>query len=329
MQAHGMSMMVNEGAANSDVKLQRIYVDKLRDRTVTMINTNKGITMETLLMKDQYQKATNGIYAAVVTDLNCEFKSVSGIQTLTGQASIYGSHWSSRFIGKYRNELMLSMNEPTVETVGQFTMVSGTAKFNSSGGILMGVIGNQAIWETPHYVKGYTAFENIAPTMSGGTIGNYLLEYALDTGSGYGAWKTLSAANLITEVISPAGFKMKTRITTTVTNTAAITFVRVYMQSSWDAMGGNTYPLDTITLTLTGLVSGSDVVILAAGSETVLANVQDYSGTSWDYVYETPQSIDVCVYRPGYIPTTVRAFSLGGSNASLPITQTPDPSYLE
>jgi len=222
----------------------------------------------------------------------------------------------------------LGMNEPTVETAGQFTMVNGTAKFNSTGGILMGVIGNQAIWETPHYIKGYTAFENITPTMSGGTIGNYLLEYALDTGSGYGAWKTLSAANLITEVISPTGFKFKIRITTNITNTTAITFVRVYMQSSWTAMSENTYPLDTITLTLSGLVAGSDIVILNAGTEVERANVDSNNATSYNYVYETVGNVDIGVFKSGYVPFYIRNYTLSNSNASLPIAQVPDRNYL-
>jgi hypothetical protein len=325
---YGLGLFVGEGSANSSVKLQKMYVDKVRTGVVTMVNTNKGITMETLLLKDQYQKGTYAVIASVVADLNCEYKSVSGLQTLTGQASVYGAHWSSRFIGKNRNELMLSMNEPTVETAGQFSMVSGTAKYNSSGGILMGTIGNQGIWETPHYVKGYTAFENIAPTMSGGTIGQYTLEYALDTGSGYGAWKTLSAANLITESISPTGFKMKMRITTTATNTTAITFVRVYMQSSWSAMATNLYPLDTITLTLTGLVAGSDIVILQAGTETELANVDANPASSYNFVYEVPQAVDIMVYKRGYIPFGIRNYALSSTNSSLPIAQVADRNYL-
>jgi len=96
----------------------------------------------------------------------------------------------------------------------------------------------------------------------------------------------------------------------------------------------NTGPSITVTnpgvqLTVTGLVPGSDVVILAAGTETVLTSVEDWSGTSWVYDYSTPQSIDIAIYKPGYIPAFVRGYALGSSNASLPVTQTPDPSYLE
>ena len=327
--AYGIGLVVTEGAANSDIKLQKIYLDKVRTGTVLMNNTNKNTTIETLIVKDGYQKAAHGILATVATDLNCEIKGLTGIQTLIGQASIYGTHWSSRFIGKYRNELVLSMNEPTVESAAQFTMVSGTAKFNSSGGLLMGVIGNQAIWETPHWIKGYTAFDNITPTMSGDTIANYTLEYALDTGSGYGAWKTLNTTNLTAESINPSGFKMKMRITTITTNTTAITFVRVYMQSSWVAMSKNTYPLDTITLTLSGLVSGSDVVILKAGTSTELANADAVGSTTYNYIYETPEAVDVCVYKRGYIPFSIRNYSLDSTNAGLLIAQVVDRNYIE
>jgi len=164
--------------------------------------------------------------------------------------------------------------------------------------------------------------------MTGGTIGNYTREYALDTGSGYGAWKTLSAANLITESISPTGFKMKMRITTTTTNTTAITFVRVYMQSSWSAMGSNLYPLDTITVTMTGMVSGSDIVVLPHGTETVRATAEDISGTTYAYTYETPESVDIRVYKEGYFPFSIENYTLGSTNTSVLITQVPDVSYI-
>ena len=83
-----------------------------------------------------------------------------------------------------------------------------------------------------------------------------------------------------------------------------------------------------VTLTLTGLVAGSAVTILAAGTETVRATQEENAGTTYAYTYETPESVDIAVYNPGYMPFFIRDYSLGSSNASLPYAQVADVSYL-
>ena len=88
------------------------------------------------------------------------------------------------------------------------------------------------------------------------------------------------------------------------------------------------YPLSVVTLTLTGLVAGSDVTILAAGTETVLATQEENVGTTFNYVYETPANIDVAIYTPGYIPFFIRNYAAGSTDSSLPCAQVADVSYL-
>jgi len=87
--------------------------------------------------------------------------------------------------------------------------------------------------------------------------------------------------------------------------------------------------LPEATLTITGLVSGSDITVLDAGTEDVRTNVEDNSGSTYAYSYsDSGASVDITVYKPGYFPAYVRAFTLPSGNASLPIIQTIDPSYL-
>jgi len=107
-----------------------------------------------------------------------------------------------------------------------------------------------------------------------------------------------------------------------------LTNIAIPTVTSSVAQGGNQYPLDVITLTLTGLVTGSDVVILQAGTSTVRTSVDAYAGTSWAYTYETTENIDICVYQPGYMPFFIRNYPLTTSDASLPIAQVQDVSYL-
>lgn len=85
-----------------------------------------------------------------------------------------------------------------------------------------------------------------------------------------------------------------------------------------------------ITLTLTGLVTGSDIVILTADTTTERVNVDANSGTTYAFVYTFAASdyVDICVYKAGYVPYVVRDFLLANSNASLPIAQVIDRNYV-
>lgn len=85
------------------------------------------------------------------------------------------------------------------------------------------------------------------------------------------------------------------------------------------------------TLTLSGLVTGSDIVILTSGTTTVLQSADQHGSASYDYSYSYAAGtyIDICIYKPGYIPWQQRSYLLANADASLPVTQTPDPSYLD
>lgn len=81
------------------------------------------------------------------------------------------------------------------------------------------------------------------------------------------------------------------------------------------------------TLTLTGLVSGSDIVILDAGTTTERVNVDAHGSTSYGFNYTATGNVDIGVFKAGYVPFYVRGYTLTTSDASLPIAQTADRSY--
>jgi hypothetical protein len=85
------------------------------------------------------------------------------------------------------------------------------------------------------------------------------------------------------------------------------------------------------TLQLTGLVTGSDIVILSAGTTTVIQSADQHSGTTYDYSYSYSAGtyIDVCVYKAGYIPWQTRSYLLANADGSLPVSQVSDPSYVD
>lgn len=87
------------------------------------------------------------------------------------------------------------------------------------------------------------------------------------------------------------------------------------------------YPFSTVTLTLTGLVSGTDVVILEAGTSTILESVDSNPGTTWDYTYTVLQNVDIGILKAGYVPLYIRNYTLGAIATNLPIAQTLDRNY--
>jgi len=84
-----------------------------------------------------------------------------------------------------------------------------------------------------------------------------------------------------------------------------------------------------VTLTLSGLISGSDVVIKTSDTNTALVNVDQNSGSTYGYIYTYAAStyVDISIMKAGYMPLTIYDFLLADSNATLPIAQVIDRAY--
>jgi len=90
------------------------------------------------------------------------------------------------------------------------------------------------------------------------------------------------------------------------------------------------------TLTISGLVTGSDVIIYDASitadgsGSNVLQTSDAVAGTSttYGYTYGVVTTVDIGVFKNGYKPTFVRGVVLSVSNATIPISQPLDPSYV-
>jgi len=87
-----------------------------------------------------------------------------------------------------------------------------------------------------------------------------------------------------------------------------------------------------MTLTISPIITGSDVIVYEAGTATVLQATQNISGTSDQYIYgggDIGSFIDVGVFKAGYTPLYVRDYELGDANATLPVSQQVDRFYIE
>lgn len=84
-------------------------------------------------------------------------------------------------------------------------------------------------------------------------------------------------------------------------------------------------------LTVTGIVSGSDVVVLTAGTTTVLASndgaTNPVTSFVYNYQYAASTFVDIAVYKVGYVPLVIRNYLLQNANAALPVAQVVDRNY--
>lgn len=310
-----------------DTKIQRVYTSNTRTGIMTGDNSSKGLIEESVF--GDYADAVD-----VMAVLNMQRKGMGGTGALTAQVSVYGTHWADLFTLATAGRILILMNEPNSATTSQVTLANGAA-FTSAGGLYMPVVGHQVIFETPNYILGHISITNTALVMAGGLATNYTYQYQIDknNGAGFSAFSadktetTLATALTLESGIDAAkGFKLKLKITTSTTNTTAITSVYLTTISTADAQDF-LYPLDTTTLTLTGLIIGSDIVVLAAGTTTQRMNVDANSSTTRQYIYATTESVDIGVFKSGYVPFYIRNYSLSASNASLPIAQVVDRNY--
>jgi len=85
------------------------------------------------------------------------------------------------------------------------------------------------------------------------------------------------------------------------------------------------------TLTVSGVVSGSDIVILSAGTSSVLESNDGATNpvTSFDYsyTYSAGTYVDIAVYKAGYVPYIVRNYLLPANGGSVQTAQVLDRNY--
>jgi hypothetical protein len=319
---------VNGGGNNDGITIKRMFLSGTRGGPYVFVNSDTNILIENCM----------GDYAdtTVMAGLNAVEKNVGITSATTGQVSVYGSHWKTRFTSTTAGFTEIICNEPTSASAAQCSATGGSPQFNSSGSVLLTKVGDQITWEMPYFAIGYTAFTNIAPTITGTNVtfgtrwGNHDIEFQIDTGSGYGGtWLNLTAANLIAQTFnSTTGFRLKVRATCAIAAaTNVITNIRAEMTTTSAAQQTNLYPLSVNTITFTGLPTGTDAVVLTAGTSTILASVDAGAGTTFSYQYEGTPTIDVGFIKAGYVPQYIRNLTLTSVDSSIPVALTVDRAY--
>ncbi len=316
--------LLNDAGNSSNIRLQRCYMNNVATRLVNNVNSSKGYILENC-SGDYADADAQAALNVLVKNVGCASRPTSG-------ASIYGTIWYHIFTSVSAGRLGLAFNEPTFEyaayvTTNFTTSATGTSGFNSNGGLALINSGDYAIFEFPYKIIGIDSFQNVAPTITTST--NMTIEYQIDTGSGWSTWKTFNATNLSGETVDEvAGFKFKIRATASATNAANILTAVYCLTNSNAAAQDVLYPLDVNTVTFTGLQTDSDVVIYEAGTTNVLGSVDANAGTTWGYTYSGAATIDVGVFKAGYVPFYIRNLAITTTDASIPVAQVADRAYI-
>lgn len=277
-------------AGNNDgVTIKRMFLSGTRIGPYAFVNSDTNVLIENCM----------GDYAdtTVQPALNALMKNIGITSDTAGQVSTYGTHWITRFTSTTAGFTEILCNEPTSASAAQCAATGNAPQFNSSGSLLLTKAGDQVTWEMPFFAIGYTAFTNVAPTVTGTNVtfssgsswGNHTLEYQINTGSGWnGTWLAFNNASLITHTITAAtGFKLKVRATTlTVADTNVLTNIRVAMTTTSAAQQTNLYPLNTVSvsvtvkdaLTLVAVQNARVRITTDVGGNVVLEGVTNASG---------------------------------------------------
>lgn len=127
------------------------------------------------------------------------------------------------------------------------------------------------------------------------------------------------------------GVKFRLRIKNTNASGQGLSYVVIPMVSTSTTRGYLYNQATQYTLTLSGLVSGSDIVIRTHGSPgTHLVNVDSNSGSTYAYTYYYAAStaVDILVYKAGYKNYEINNYTLLEASTTIPIAQDLDPEYL-
>lgn len=326
------------GGNNVDLKLQRCYMAPTRTGAVSTLNSDKDVVFEHVYgdMGD----------SMVVASLNTNVKNCGGTNTVTGQASVYGTHFWDAFTSDTAGRVVLSLNEATGETSSLVNIISGNPKFTSAGNLVLASTGDEITIESNYYIKGCTAFTNTAPIITGTNItystgarwGNHDIYYQIDTGGGWnGSWKDLTAANLSGETITPStGFKLKYRLVcATASTTNLLSYIRVSTDSTLSAQTDNLYPLEVVPVTITVVdknnnpIENAQTAVYKTDTDTQLMNEDtningvatenvEYSGNTAIYIRVRKSSDGFTRYYPA---STVGTLTSSGYSTTVAMVE--------
>lgn len=138
-----------------------------------------------------------------------------------------------------------------------------------------------------------------------------------------------TTASTNTVPISISDFRMTRNINFSV-DAIKLTYVNTTNISGFAKPGTVTTQSAQVSLTFTGLVSGTEVRIYDAGTTTENGTGVESSTTTYTYSYSYTgdKLVDITIFNIQYIPIRYTNFTLGSSNNTIPVQQQYDRNYL-
>ena len=274
--------IISFNTTDVNCKFQRLFVTAVRGSIIAPLNNN----IVGLLVEDVYSGVNTAL--SVPYGVNAIYRKVAGSGSTAGSSAnnVVGVHWQDSFTSDTAGWIRWWGAKPSAATQDKnyitATPSQGTGYVSTGGAISLDTVGDYAISESDWMFLGHTSFQNSAPTLSGATTG-LVLYYDIDNGSGFrNTWTLATGANLSAETISPSGFKMRIKIEqTSASGTAsAITWIQFLTNSTQAAQANNQYPLDTNTLSFTGLATGSEVRCYVGTDPATAVEIGGTEGTA-------------------------------------------------
>lgn len=304
----------NGNGYSTDCYVQRVF----------LANTRTGVFTTGSPHSKNYFESCYGTLSGAQTFVNledCVFKGLGTTFAVGIQNNYPGVHFYDNFISATAGRFVFLPGSLISATSSAYATLNidtsnPVAGFTSST-LMLPSVGDSITIETPYFIKGHTALAAANPTISGASVGNMVMEYDVNTGSGYsGTWKVMNSTNFAAETINPAGTKMKVRVRTITANNAnSITSIYCSTVTSVTDQANNLYDLDVVNLSFTGLIPGSEVRCYTGtdpATATEIAGVENTAGTSFSFTHSNGGQVGSIVilamgYQPIYIPYTYKS----------------------
>lgn len=272
-------------SVSRNVVMRRVYVENTRTNLYSTANTIQGF--------DLYNVWGDAADSQANSAINSTVRGGRYTNSVTGQTSVYGTHWQDAWTSTTAGRVVISCNEPTASTASQCSFTLNTASgsgFTSSGSVAMTQLTDVIEWTMPYYALGITGFANTAPTITGTNAANHTFQfqYDLNDGNDYnGTWLALNGANLSAITVNPNdGVKLKVKATVnTAASTNLLTYIRIdSVTNATDQAIQYPFPTTQNTGSVTNIIAGSRLRVFNVTTNTEIAN-EIIAGTSWSYPY--------------------------------------------
>lgn len=321
-------------AGCTNTKVMRVYVDTVRSIMFYGADSPSSLlTLQNCMVLDG-----TGTFTPVTS--NPIIKGYRASAAPAASQSNAGMHFIDYFTSDTAGlvAIMTKNWKTTVEpSASSYEVTAGNPRFSgaASGGLMLPAVGDQIVYTWPWYVIGHTGFANSNPTFSASGISssNVSVEYQIDKNDGNGwngTWITATGANLSAEtgIDASLGFKLRVRLTCTSANTGYLTQLTITTTSSTTAQAYQ-YQLGSWTVTLTGLVAGTEIHAYLGTDPATCTEIAgtESSGTTYSFTQsEGTGSGFITLIKPGYKFLTIPV-TFDDADVSIPIFQAVDRDY--